>query len=888
VYRVSSIGTDELRPNTYRELDNSEPIEQDCRTRMMRSRGLLHSGRWSGSRTIVGIAAVILAGGVVAATRANWGTQTAGSSFGSLAGMHVSVLGSKQNGYRAKVYDGTTFVTGRGMVGRWDVTVLPGTSSYYPTGPTLLTAGPGESPEWQRQVRGRSQRANSVSLVNATAPDGQSGVNWSEARATSGSSIVTQPDRLLTPNDHYQIQVTVQGSGDVRLEFYNGESNLAGSPVQLSSTPRTLTLDVVPPLASADARIELSTTSSGHLDLWATSSTLRLSQLRGVTAQDRLENRYRKFSYDERTKTLTLSGASNTVEGVEVSRYETYRFVSRDVIAARIGVSVNRPAVLWFSPYTDFNSSWAPLWVGGYSSHYQSPALGPRHALSGSPVPIIGVSDGNLTYGVASDATWDDPVPGYDTPHLVIDKNRLAAPLIGTETNPVTLTAGRSESWGQVLFRGGRGTYGLALGGEMAMGAALGFNQHNSPGAGPGAGSEFGVISRVTAYWDRETTTDGTKSLVPSAFYSPWTYMRDSFWTALALAGTPFGVPTEADVVRAFAAAVPTTGDDAGHVPVTDAGGYYQDESGLYYLIRLEHDVGQLRLHLAPSVRSGAARVLAYIEDHQVEKGAFLTAAPANYGNGYVISPDSWLDGYLYPPGAIDTYDQGLYVVALEAAQLLDLDVTQAQVDQADAVYRSLYKPQREYLVWMSTTTYKSPDVLVGDALSLYLFNRPLLPASEVVSTLRAQATTPYGTKDVATSDNGYLSADQFRTLQTNGKGVVEGVGEPAGWYQNGGSWFLWTYLAEYAALRTGYKPAAADIATTVREQLEVTPMSKEFQLTAQSPGTGSVDGAYPYDLGSSGVARQGYGWNTAFATLQASLAKAPEPLAPLGSGPPN
>ena len=343
------------------------------------------------------------------------------------------------------------------------------------------------------------------------------------------------------------------------------------------------------------------------------------------------------------------------------------------------------------------------------------------------------------------------------------------------------------------------------------MGAALGFTVHNSPGAGQGAGSELGVISRVTAYWDRETTTKGYKSLVPSNFYGPSSYMRDSFWTALALAGTPFEAATETSVMASFSSAVPTSGPEAGHVPDTTTGGFYPDESGLYYLIRTEQDMDKLHLHLPRADLYAARLVLAYIDKRQVNDGAFMTAAPSDYGGGFVISPDSWLDGYLYPSGAVDAYDQGLYVVALEAAQRLGLGVTRGQLNRAEAVYRSLYDPRLGYVVWLSTTTYKSPDVLTGDALSLYLFNRPLLPAAEAVSTLRAQASTPYGIMDIATRADGYLRADQFRTLQVRARtGKVVAVGEPAGWYQNGGSWFLWTYLCEYAALRGKDQAAAA------------------------------------------------------------------------------
>jgi hypothetical protein len=813
------------------------------------------------------------------------GTNTGaapGQSFGPAAGMHVVVGGTKDTGYRADVYDGNTFVTARGMVGSADMTVVPGTTAQTPGGPNLLGDQATGDLSWQGPVGLQANAGNGGTVVSGTAPNGQSGVQWTQASAPAQTWIYVQPAAELTPGEQYQAQITVQGSGDVFLDFYNGQQDLTSQTVQLSSTPTTLTVDALVPQASSNTPLQVRTASAGPVDLWATSASIQLLHPETITSQEKLQNRYREVSYDPATRTLTLSGAVNTVGDVRVTRYETYRFVSQDAIAARLGVRVSEPAVLWYSPYTDFNPAWKSLWAGGYSSDYSSPGTTPEEALSDSPIPVLGVADGDVTYGVASDSTWDDPIPGYDSPHLIIDGNRLAAPQIGTQTSPVTLGAGQSESWGQVLFRGGAGPYGLALGGEMAMGAALGFNQQNSPGAGSaGAAADFGVISRVTAYWAREGTTSGSKSLVPSSYYGPSTYMRDSFWTALALDGTPYEASTETNVIVAFTSAIPTTGSNAGHVPDTESGPYYPDESGLYYLIRMENDVN--RLHLSVANLSVAKLVLDYIESNQVSSGAFQTAAPVNYGNGFDISPDSWLDGYLYPAGAVDAYDQGLYVVALEAAQRLGLGVTSAQINQADVVYRSLYDPQLGYVRWLSGTTYKSPDVLAGDALSLYLFDQPLLPATEVVSTLRAQVVTPYGTKDLATSDGGYVPADQFLTLQTNAQGQVEGVGEPGGWYQNGGSWLLWTYLADYAAQRVGYQPAARDIHQAVSQELEVTPLSKEFQLTADNPAVSSVDPSYPYPLGSSGIARQAFGWNTAFATLQASLAHAPAPLPPLG-----
>ncbi len=361
---------------------------------------------------------------------------------------------------------------------------------------------------------------------------------------------------------------------------------------------------------------------------------------------------------------------------------------------------------------------------------------------------------------------------------------------------------------------------------------------------------------RATAYWLREAPGGSGHALVPSPHYSPGTYMRDSFWTTLALAGTPLFAATEEPIFTAFTSSVPTGGRQAGHVPVALGGALYPDESNLLYLVRLYDDA--VVHHLPVENLRVAKLVLRYLQSNQVRHGAWLTTAPQRYGH-FTISPDTWLDGYLYPQGAVSGYAQGLYVVALEAARRLGLGVTDAAITRADRVYQSLYDPKLGYLRWLSTTTYKGPDVLAGDALSLLLFNVPLLPAAEVTSTLAHQYWTPYGMAALATNDNTYLPARRFETLELSNLGQVIGVGETGGWYQNGGSWFLYAYLAEWAAARQGDARAGPLMGESIEDEVAVTPMSKEFQLTSTRPRY------YSYPPGSSNFQRQGYGWNAAY-----------------------
>lgn len=600
----------------------------------------------------------------------------------------------------------------------------------------------------------------------------------------------------------------------------------------------------------------------------------------GQAPDAQLLNRYTDYTYDSTTATLALSGAVNTVDGVKLTRRETYRFINSQVILASLSIESTGPVRVWFSPYTSFHPGWRPLWLGGFSSHYDSPVSG-GDATDASPIPVLGALGGGHIYGVESGSTWDYPIPGYDSPHLRIRGSRLAAPQVGTPSNPITLSPNRTESWSSVFFRSAPSRYSMALQGEVAMAEALGFTTKNSPGATevPGrlrggrlqraprglvrtAMADFGLIDRATAYWEGETAINGSKAMVPSMYYAPGTYMRDSFWTMLAL-GRRQAAAMEPSIFQSFTRSIPTDGPDAGHVPVAIGGPLFPDESSALYLIRMYYDVDVLHLRVANKVVAGT--VLQYILRHQVVKGAFVTVAPARYGGHADISPDSWLDGYLYPSGRVDGYDQGVYVVALEAAQRLGLAVSAGQLQAAEETYRSLYDPSVGYIPWLSGTTYKSPDVLVGEALSLLLFKKALLSNAVVTNTLHHQSWTPYGMKVLAQANGSYVPAGRFTTLQQNKAGQVVAVDEPGGWYQNGGSWFLYEYLAEYAAARQGDPGAKKMMARSIEDEVAVTPMLKEFKLT-----TGR--GGYSYPPGSSALVRQGYGWNSAEVAFAASL----------------
>lgn len=820
-------------------------------------------------------AALITAIAPVSRADSNRGRLT----FGPPDALHVVVAGDTSTGYRAELYDANQFVTGRGLTGKYDLTVFAGTSPNQPTGPDLLT-DPTAVSSWQGPFQnGVGSVPGSVTM--ATTPGGAPAIQWTMSNAAPQTWIQI-PMTNLASGTSYFATVTLQGNGTVFLDFYDGQIDNQSTTVTLSSQPVTLTLAVTIPNGPLNTpQFQVRTGAQGPVNLLVSAASVQVETPIPPTSANLLSNRYKSINYDASTATLTLSGAVDQVGPATVTRSETYRFVSPNVIDAHVSTSTaGSPVVFWYTPYTNFHTGWQPLWVGGNTSSYESPNSDP---LKDSPLPAVGVSDGVHTYGMAAASTWDEPMPGYSGPHLIINGERLAAPQIGTQSFPVTLNTGESRSFRTVFFRGASGPYGLALGAELAMARTLGLSgdKENRTGLSSDqnvpekelrsiAQREFVAIAKVNAYWLREGTSNGGFALAPSQHYGTSTYARDSFWTTYGLQGTPFQAETETKIFGQFTNAIPTSGSNAGHVPVTSGGPFFFDESGLYYLIRMYRDSALWGLPVKDAAT--AQLVLDYIQTNQVSNGQFLTAGPINNA-GFAITPDTWLDGYLFPVGAVSAYNQGLYVVALEACQKLGLTVADDQIAAALAIYRGLYDPNLGYIRWLSTKTYKGPDVLVGDALSLFLWNRPLLSDEVVRNTLAAQVRTPYGVEVLTKQDGSSVPADEFLTLTNNPTtGAVEGIPEPGGWYQNGGSWLLWEFLAEYSAARHGEWSALKGIQESLAAEVAMTPLSKEFKVTQNNPAIATVDPAWPYPLGSCGLDRQGFGWNSALAAFLSTL----------------
>jgi len=835
--------------------------------------------RKTGSLTLRGsLRPLIFAAGLVTLSTqiSGAGSNPGQKTFGPPEALHVVVGGNSTSGYRAEIYDRNQLITTRGLASKYDLTVFPGTSDNQPSGPNILT-DPTAVASWQGPFQ---NGVGSVpgTIAAATTPGGTPAIQWTMTNAAPQTWIQIPMTNLVSGTSYFAT-VTLQGTGTVFLDFYNGQVDVQSNSVTLTSQPVTITLAVTIPSGPLNTpQYQVRTSAQGAVNVLVSAASVQTETPIPPTAANLLSNHYTSVNYNSATATLTLAGAVDQVGPASVTRSETYRFVNQYVIDAQVTTgATGSPIVFWYTPYTNFSNGLQPLWVGGNTTSYESPN---SDSLLDSPLPAVGVSNSSSTYGMASASTWDEPMPGYSGPHLIINGQQLSAPQIGTQSFPISVSSGQSVSFTTVFFKGGPGTYGLALGAELAKASALGLtgNQGNALAANRDlsqsvmqaiAQREFATIAKVTAYWLRESSSNGF-ALAPSQHYGTSTYARDSFWTTYGLQGTPFQAETETTIFNQFTNAIPTSGSNAGHVPVTSGGPYFEDESGLYYLIRMYRDSEQWGLSVKNL--STAQLVLNYIQGNQVNNGQFITAGPINNAE-FEITPDTWLDGYLFPVGAVSAYNQGLYVVALQACQKLGLPVTNGQIAAALAIYQGLYDPQLGYVRWLSTQTYKGPDVLAGDALSLFLWNRPLLSDTAVRNTLNAQVRTQYGMEVLAEQNGTSVPADQFLTLTNNPTtGAVEGIPEPGGWYQNGGSWLLWEFLAEYSALRHGDFAALQGIQQSIAAEVAVTPLSKEFKVTINNPAIGSVDPAWPYPSGSCGLDRQGFGWNTALAAFLSTL----------------
>ncbi len=144
-----------------------------------------------------------------------------------------------------------------------------------PTGPNLLGTTPTGQLSWQGPVENGVGSVPGTVTPDVTTPQNASAVEWQETDAAPNTWIWVNPTSDLTGGQTYQATIALQGTGDVYLDFYNGQEDLTTETVQLTSTPVTLTLDGEVP-GDYSAPLQVRTADAGPVDLYASSASIQL------------------------------------------------------------------------------------------------------------------------------------------------------------------------------------------------------------------------------------------------------------------------------------------------------------------------------------------------------------------------------------------------------------------------------------------------------------------------------------------------------------------------------------------------------------------------------------------------------------------------------------
>ena len=145
-----------------------------------------------------------------------------------------------------------------------------------PTGPNLLGSAPTGLLDWQGPVENGVGSIPGTIAPDVTTPQGASAVRWTETSAAPDSWIWVDPAAPLAGGNYYEVSVTVQGEGDIYLDFWNGQWDLTTGALQLTSAPQTLTLQAWVP-ATGDTHLQVRTAATGPVDLYASAASIRLA-----------------------------------------------------------------------------------------------------------------------------------------------------------------------------------------------------------------------------------------------------------------------------------------------------------------------------------------------------------------------------------------------------------------------------------------------------------------------------------------------------------------------------------------------------------------------------------------------------------------------------------
>jgi hypothetical protein len=347
------------------------------------------------------------------------------------------------------------------------------------------------------------------------------------------------------------------------------------------------------------------------------------------------------------------------------------------------------------------------------------------------------------------------------------------------------------------------------------------------------------IVNRATGYpflpnAAGDYVPDDQTWVRPSDFY-PDSFSRDTFWILAALQSRSLLEMVRqrfhGDQLNQPDGHVATTlRVDLTQPPTRD----WDDESTLMDVLR-EYEYA--RMGGTPDLDS-LGRSYKFIQGH-IQNGLYATAGDPHTGAYHY-----WADTFRATFAQAITYNQGLLCVALEAFDRMGVPVGADLKALAQNAYATISGPVDGVAVPQRLGgAVLDTSALVGDALYVYYFGKPLLPDARVKATFDrlVSASAVYdkdafiGFRVLSNYDGTYMNKSEFI-----------GPDSQAGYYQNGGSWLLYDVLALYAAAAHGIAKAGDLLAQRVLSEFERSHAFHEFTRT--SP--------YIEDI------RVNYGWN--------------------------
>ena len=342
--------------------------------------------------------------------------------------------------------------------------------------------------------------------------------------------------------------------------------------------------------------------------------------------------------------------------------------------------------------------------------------------------------------------------------------------------------------------------------------------------------------------------------VIPSKLFEFYFFSRDSFWVLAALEN-----PTISDKAVARFAADQLLNPD-GHIatalrrdgsrpPLRDRA----EESTMMFVL---HNYQLSKLGGAPNLES-LERAYDFILTH-IKDGSYVTTGETRRisvpgGVNEIGAYHYWADTFR-PAGKpaatseVIAYNQGLLCVTLKCLEEMNVAIDPQLRPRAEEIYRGMVNPEDGVsLPQRMGSTIIDVASLVGEALSLYLFDRPILSTERVEATFNRFSKVHYpdgsflGYKVISDYYGGYRHDNEFIIPQVNRPGN----------YHHGASWLLYDALALYVAGRHNL-PGATDLFfQRLQSEVRYSWASHEFISTS------------PDSLGSSDTLREAYGWNT-------------------------